>query len=251
MQIIPAIDLRAGRCVRLYQGDYARETAYSDDPVAMARHWEALGAPLLHLVDLDGARDGHPVNTALVTDICAALSIPVEVSGGIRDHALLEAAFAAGAGRVQLGSAAVRDPQLVADACRRYPGQIVVSVDARNGEVLTDGWLAGSGLPALDFARRMVDLGVPRLMFTDVSRDGAMNGPNLQALAALVEAVPVPVVASGGITSLAHLRAVAAVGCEAAIVGRALYEGEIDLPQAIAALADPDGETPRQAATEC
>ncbi|MGH2608629.1 MAG: HisA/HisF-related TIM barrel protein, partial [Tepidiformaceae bacterium] len=139
-EVIPAIDLRNGHCVRLFQGDYDRETRYSDDPVAVARRWESLGAPRLHVVDLDGAKDGSPANQQIIRDICASVAIPVEVSGGIRDLDGIEAAFAFGAERVQLGSAAIRDPELVARACLRYPAQMCVSIDARDGEVFTDGW---------------------------------------------------------------------------------------------------------------
>lgn len=233
-QVIPAIDLRGGRCVRLVQGDYNRETRYSDDPVSVARKWEQAGAPLIHVVDLDGAKDGQPVNHEVMAAICGAVSIPVEVSGGIRTLEAIEAALAYGAGRVQLGSAAVRQPELVAEACARFPGRIVVSIDARNGEVMTDGWLQGSGVRALDLARQMVERGVPRLMYTDISRDGALSGPNIDAMREMVQAVDVPVVASGGVTSIEHLRHLAGAGCEGAIVGRALYEGAIDLATAVA-----------------
>jgi phosphoribosylformimino-5-aminoimidazole carboxamide ribotide isomerase len=235
--VIPAIDLRGGRCVRLLQGDYARETQYSGDPVAVARRWQELGAGLLHVVDLDGAREGKPANTAIMAAICAALTIPVEVSGGLRGIDHIRAAFAYGAVRVQLGSAAVRDPGLVREACHEFPGRIVVSIDARGGEVMTDGWLRNSGVRTLDLAREMVALGVPRLMVTDIERDGAMAGPNVETLAALAKALPVPVVASGGATTIEHLRALAEAGCEGVIVGKALYEGLIDLREALEAVA--------------
>jgi len=232
-QVIPAIDLRGGRCVRLFQGDYARETAYPGDPVEVAQRWQALGAPLIHVVDLDGAREGRRVNQDTVAAICSAVSVPVEVSGGLRTLADLEAASAAGAGRFQIGSAAVRDRAFVAEAVRAFPGMVVVAVDARGGRVMTDGWERDSGLDALGFAGAMVELGVPRLLFTDISRDGAMEGPNVGAYAQLVAAVSVPVVAAGGVTSIEHLRALAAAGCEGAVVGRALYEGALDLKAAV------------------
>lgn len=234
--MIPAIDLRGGRCVRLFQGDYARETAYSDDPVAVARRWEELGAPMLHVVDLDGAKDGHPVNHVTMAAISGAVTIPVEVSGGLRTIEEIEAAFAYGAGRVQLGSAAVRDPELVREACARYPGRIVVSIDSKAGEVVTDGWLQGSGQAVLDVARAMVDAGVPRLMFTDISRDGMLTEPNFEALNSYVRELPVPVVASGGVSKLEHLTQLAEIGCEGAIVGKALYEGAVELPAALEAV---------------
>jgi phosphoribosylformimino-5-aminoimidazole carboxamide ribotide isomerase len=237
--VIPAIDIRGGRCVRLFQGDYDRETRYADDPVEVARRWAAEGASLIHVVDLDGAKDGTRVNGEVVAAICRAVAIPVEVSGGMRSMADVEAAFAGGAARVQIGSAAVRNPELVHAACAAHPGAIVVSVDARDGEAMTDGWTRGSGVRATELAGRMVELGVPRIMYTDISRDGAMEGPNVEALAALVRALPVPVVAAGGITTLEQLEAVAAAGAEGAVLGKALYEGTIRLGEAIAALEGP------------
>ncbi|HKS92870.1 MAG TPA: 1-(5-phosphoribosyl)-5-[(5-phosphoribosylamino)methylideneamino]imidazole-4-carboxamide isomerase [Tepidiformaceae bacterium] len=232
---MPAIDLRGGRCVRLLQGDYARETQYSDDPVAVAMRWQELRAPRLHVVDLDGARAGAPANHEVMAAICAATTVPVEVSGGMRDIATIEAAFAYGASRVQLGSAAVRQPELVRDAVSRFPGAIVISIDARDGEVRTDGWTEGSGVRAIDLARQMAELGVPRIMFTDIGRDGLLTEPNFEALAAVVQALSIPVVASGGVTTVDHLQRLAEIGCEGAIVGKALYEGLLDLPAALAA----------------
>jgi phosphoribosylformimino-5-aminoimidazole carboxamide ribotide isomerase len=233
-QVIPAIDLRGGRCVRLVQGDYSREMRYSDDPVSVARNWEELGAPLIHVVDLDGAKQGYPFNREVMADICKAVAIPIEVSGGIRTLDAIADALSYGASRVQLGSAAVRDPDLVRAACEQHPWRIVVSIDARDGEVMTDGWLRGSGVRALDLAHQMVELGVPRLMYTDISRDGALEGPNIPAMRELVQSVDVPVVASGGVSDMTHLRHLAEAGCEGAIVGRALYEGALDLAVAVA-----------------
>jgi len=222
--------------VQLVQGDYERERFYSDDPVAVARRWQEMGAPLIHIVDLDGAKQGYPFNREIVAAICKAISIPIEVSGGLRTAEAIADAFAYGAGRVQLGSAAVRDPDLVRAACEAHPGRIVVSIDALKGEVMTDGWQRGGGVQALDLARQMVELGVPRIMYTDVTRDGALKGPNIEATAELVRAVDVPIVASGGVSEIEHLRQLAAIGCEAAIVGTALYEGRVDLAAAIAEL---------------
>ena len=235
-EVIPAIDLRAGRCVRLFQGDYARETRYSDDPVAVALRWRDLGAPRLHVVDLDGAREGKPLNHEVMAAICQAVDIPVEVSGGLRNIETIDAAVAYGADRIQLGSAAVRDPDLVRQAVARYPGRIVVSIDARAGEVVTDGWVQGTGRGVLDLARAMVEAGVPRLMFTDVGRDSTLTEPNFEALAELVRVLPVPVVASGGVAHVDHLRRLAEIGCEGAIVGKALYEGLVELPVALSAV---------------
>lgn len=236
-EVIPAVDLRGGRCVRLFQGDYARETAYSGDPVAVARQWEALGAPRLHVVDLDGAKDGEPRNGATIAAICAAVAIPVEVSGGLRSLDTVRAAFAGGAGRVQLGSAAVRNPRLVREVLDAFPGRLSVSIDVRGGEVMANGWLEGTGVALLDLARAMAEAGVPRVMVTDIVRDGALEGPNLDLYRTLTAALAIPVVASAGVTSIAHLRALAAAGCEGAVVGKALYEGLIRLDEAVAALS--------------
>ena len=236
-EVIPAIDIRGGRCVRLLQGDYDRETVYGNDPGAVAREWEAQGAPRLHVVDLDGAREGLPVNRAEVAAICEAVAIPVEVSGGLRTMDDLEAAVALGAARLQLGSAAVRNPDLVNTAAERFPGMVVVAVDTRAGEALTEGWREGSGADALALAKEMVARGAPRIMVTDVARDGALQGPNVALAAEFAAALPVPVVASGGVTTADDLRALAETGCEGAIVGKALYEGRFTLAEALEAVA--------------
>jgi len=235
-EVIPAIDLRGGRCVRLFQGDYDRETEYSLDPAAMALHWEDLGAARLHVVDLDGARSGRPENGAAIAAICAVVGVPVEVSGGIRTMAALSEAVAFGAERIQLGSAAVSNPEFLVEALSRYPGMVVVSIDARDGEVVTDGWLNGTGRRPLDFAREVVAFGVPRIMYTDVRRDGALTEPNFGALRDMVEAVSAPVVAAGGVAKVEHLVRLAEIGCEGAIVGKALYQGAVELPAALAAV---------------
>lgn len=236
-EVIPAIDLRGGRCVRLLQGDYARETAYSDDPVAVARQWAGLGAPRLHVVDLDGARDGAPRNQEVMAAICRSVDIPVEVSGGIRTLGAIAAALAYGAGRVQLGSVAVKDPALTREAISRFGEAIVVSIDARDGEVRTDGWLHGSNIRAIDLARELAAAGVARLMFTDIGRDGMLTEPNFTAYRELVAALPCPVVASGGVSRVEHLVRLARLGCEGAIVGKSLYEGAFTLPEALTAVA--------------
>lgn len=236
-EVIPAIDLRGGRCVRLLQGDYARETAYSDDPVAVARQWAGLGAQRLHVVDLDGARDGAPRNQEVMAAICRSVAIPVEVSGGIRTLGAIAAALAYGAGRVQLGSVAVKDPALTREAISRFGEAIVVSIDARDGEVRTDGWLHGSNIRAIDLARELAAAGVARLMFTDIGRDGMLTEPNFDAYRELVAALPCPVVASGGVSRVEHLVRLARLGCEGAIVGKSLYEGAFTLPEALTAVA--------------
>ena len=231
------MDIRGGRAVRLLRGNYAAETVYSDDPVAVAKRWAALGAPRLHVVDLDGARAGAPVHLDVVGRICRAVSIPVEVSGGLRSLDSIAAAFAAGADRVQLGSAAVRNPELVAEAVRRWPARIVAALDARSGRVAVDGWQTETESAIGELAERLVALGVPRIMVTDIDRDGALAGPNVDLYRELVRRLPVPVVASGGVRSLSDLCALAEAGCEGAVVGKALYEGLLDLREAVEAFS--------------
>jgi len=223
--------------VRLVHGDYSRETKYSDDPVQVATQWEQLGAPLIHVVDLDGAKAGQPVNHELMASICQSIAVPVEVSGGVRSIDAIRAAFAYGATRVQLGSAAVANPDLVRAAVAEFPVGMVVSIDARDGEVRTDGWLQGSGIRAIDLAKAMAEAGVARIMFTDIGRDGTLAEPNFEALAELVRELPIPVVASGGVAKIEHLLKLASIGCEGAIVGKALYEGAFRLDEAIAAVS--------------
>jgi phosphoribosylformimino-5-aminoimidazole carboxamide ribotide isomerase len=236
-EVIPAIDLRGGRCVRLLQGDYDRETAYSDDPIAVAQRWAALGAPRLHVVDLDGAKEGASRNQEVMAAICRAVDIPVEVSGGIRSIGAMAAALAYGATRVQLGSIAIKDPALTRQAIARFGEAIVVSIDAKDGEVRTDGWLQGSNVRAIDLARELAAAGVPRLMFTDIGRDGMLTEPNFDAYCELLAAVTCPVVASGGVSKVEHLVRLAGIGCEGAIVGKSLYESAFTLPEALQAVA--------------
>ena len=236
-EVIPAIDIRGGRCVRLFQGDYANETVYSEDPVSIAKKWQALGAPRLHVVDLDGAKQGKPVNHRVIESICAGVNLSVEVSGGIRDLDGVMLAFSRRATQVQLGSIAVRQPELVRQAVRRWGFDISVAIDARDGEVRTDGWTVGSGIPALDFARTMADAGVRRIMFTDISRDSTLTEPNFAALEEMVLALPeCRIIASGGVAQVAHLVRLGEIGCTGAIVGKALYEGTVDLTEALAAV---------------
>lgn len=236
-EVIPAIDLRGGRCVRLLQGDYARETAYSDDPVSVAKRWASLGAPRIHVVDLDGAKDGAPAQPTVMAAICQAVDVPVEVSGGMRRIEHVRQAIAYGAGRVQLGSAAVKDPALVHESVREFAERIVVSIDAREGMVQTDGWLEASTVRALDLANAMAEAGVARVMFTDIGRDGMLTEPNYAAYEELVAELPCAVVASGGVSRIEHLARLARIGCEGSIVGKALYEGSFTLPEALQAVA--------------
>jgi phosphoribosylformimino-5-aminoimidazole carboxamide ribotide isomerase len=236
VEVIPAIDLRGGRCVRLVQGDYERELVFSDDPVAMARRWAELGAPRLHVVDLDGAREGRPVNDAVARDIVAAAGVPVQVAGGVRDLDAIKRWLAAGADRVVLGTAAIRDPSLAGEACRRHSERIAVSIDARDGVAAVQGWTESSGQRADDVLRRLAELGVRRFVYTDISVDGTLTAPNYAALEALAGSTSAAIIAAGGIAKVAHLVRLAAIGVEGAIVGRALYDGGLDLSEALAAV---------------
>lgn len=238
--MIPAIDLLGGRCVRLAQGRYDEATVYGDDPAAVAAGFAAAGAARLHVVDLDGARDGRPGNAGAVRAIVAAAgAVPVQLGGGLRSLRAVEEALALGASRVVLGTAALRDPELVREAARRFPGRIVVGIDARNGRVAVEGWLETSETKAAELAPRFEEAGVAALVHTDIARDGMLTGPNLEATAELARAVSVPVIASGGIASEDDVAAAASweggaiAGC---IVGRALYTGEVDLARAIGRL---------------
>jgi len=233
MEVIPAIDLRGGRCVRLYQGDYGKETVYSDDPLSVALRWQAEGARRLHLVDLDGAREGRPVNGEAIGRIARGVSIPVQVGGGIRSLEAVEVALALGAQRVILGTAAVEMPELVAEACRRYGEAIIVGVDARDGCVAVRGWLEASTLKAADLIQAMADLGVCRFIYTDIARDGTLTGPNFTALAELTSRFSLPIIVAGGVARLEHLRRLASLGAEGAIAGKALYTGDLSLREAL------------------
>jgi phosphoribosylformimino-5-aminoimidazole carboxamide ribotide isomerase len=237
MILYPAIDLRAGRCVRLWQGAYERETVYGDDPVAVARGFAAAGARWLHVVDLDGARAGRPVQTDLVRAICTGAGIPVQVGGGLRDEAAVADVLAAGAARVVLGTVAVREPERGRSICRSHPGRIAIGLDARDGRLRVAGWTEGSAATATELAARAADWGAAAIIYTDIARDGTEEGPDLEGTRAVARAAGVPVIASGGVGSLAHVRAVAALGADGVtglIVGRALYTGAVPLPDALA-----------------
>ncbi len=238
MILFPAIDLKGGQVVRLLKGEMAQATVYGDDPAAQAAAFAAAGFRWLHLVDLDGAFAGSPRNAAAVEAILARVSLPVQLGGGIRDLATIERWLALGVRRVILGTAAVRDPDLVRDACRRFPGRIVVGVDARDGKVAVAGWAEASELTALELARRFADAGVAALLFTDVARDGALAGVNLQATAALARDSGLPVLASGGVAGIEDIEGLLALReplIEGVVIGRALYDGRLD-PQAALAL---------------
>jgi len=238
--IFPAIDLRGGQCVRLSQGDYNQETVFGSDPAEMARRWVAQGASYLHLVDLDGARVGHPVNGASVRAIVQAAGVPCQLGGGLRNEAHVEEALSWGLDRVILGTRALKDPAWVEGLSRRHPDRIVLGIDAREGRVATAGWLEVSEKPALEFARECAAFPLVALIYTDISRDGMMAGPNLQAQAEMVGAVPIPVIASGGVTTVDDARRLAQIGLAGCIIGRALYEGRINLREAIAAVGGGD-----------
>jgi phosphoribosylformimino-5-aminoimidazole carboxamide ribotide isomerase len=240
-ELIPAIDLLEGRCVRLHQGRYDEATVYDDDPAAVAARFAAHPIPRLHVVDLDGARSGRPVNAGAVRRIAeAAGAVPVQLGGGLRTLAAVEEAFATGVHRVVLGTAALRDPELVRGSARRFPGRIAVGIDAKEGRVAVEGWLDQSETTAVDLARRFEDAGVAAVVHTDIARDGTLAGPNLEASAELAAGVGIPVIVSGGIRSTDDLRRAASLsagGIAGAIVGRALYTGAVDLGRALEELA--------------
>jgi phosphoribosylformimino-5-aminoimidazole carboxamide ribotide isomerase len=234
--LFPAIDLKSGEAVRLEQGDMARATVFHRDPAAQARAFAAQGFEYLHIVDLDGAFAGRPMNAAAVERILAAVKIPIQLGGGIRDEATVEAWLGRGVARVIIGTAAVRDPGLVKAAAGKFPGRIAVGLDARDGIVAVEGWAKTSELSALDIARRFADAGVAAVIYTDVARDGMLAGLNLTAAIALAEAVSIPVIVSGGLASIADVRALLeprARKLAGAIVGRALYDGRLDAAAAL------------------
>lgn len=236
MILFPAIDLKNGEVVRLEQGDPARATAFNRDPAAQARTFEQQGFEYLHVVDLDGAFAGRPVNAAAVERILAVSKIPLQLGGGIRDRATIEAWLEKGVARVIIGTAAVRNPPLVKEAARAHPGRVAVGLDARDGKVAVEGWAASSELSALDIAGRFEDAGVGAIIYTDISRDGLLKGLNLGATIGLADAVRIPVIASGGFASLEDVRALLAPPAKklaGAIVGRALYDGRLDAAAAL------------------
>jgi phosphoribosylformimino-5-aminoimidazole carboxamide ribotide isomerase len=239
MLIVPAIDLKGGKCVRLLRGELHAETVYGNDPVAMGRRWVDEGAEYLHVVDLDGAVSGQPVNAAAIAALCQALPIPIEIGGGIRSVERADELLRLGADRVLFGTAALAEPDIVREACRRFPGRVAVGIDARDGKVAVRGWLETSATTAVDLARQAQELGACRIIYTDISRDGTQEGVNVAATRAIAEAVTLPVTASGGVGSLADVVAVrdcAVRNVDAVIVGRALYTGAVRLPEAIRAV---------------
>jgi phosphoribosylformimino-5-aminoimidazole carboxamide ribotide isomerase len=238
MELWPAIDLRGGKCVRLLQGDYDRETVFGDDPVAMAGQFVAAGAKRLHIVDLDGAKAGEPSQADLVARMVAATGVPCQLGGGVRTLETARAYLDAGVTRVVVGSVAIEQPDLLVELARTFPGRVVLGLDARDGRVAVRGWLETSPLTAIDVARRHATLPLAAIVYTDIATDGMLSGPNLAALEEMVAAVPLPIVASGGVASADDIRRVATTGSAGCIVGRALYAGRVTIPEALSAAGE-------------
>lgn len=238
MEIWPAIDLRGGKCVRLKQGDYGRETVFGEDPPAMAQHWIEQGAQRFHLVDLDGARDGRPANLPSVRAIVQCSGVPCELGGGIRDRQTIDELLRLGLTRLVIGTLAIRQGDWFRRMCREFPGRLVLAVDARDGRVATDGWQQTSQVAATELAAQFAHEPIAAVVYTDIATDGMMSGPNLAAMAEMRAAVDVPVVASGGVTSQQDVSRLAAAGMAGCIIGRALYEGTLTLPEALDAAGE-------------
>jgi phosphoribosylformimino-5-aminoimidazole carboxamide ribotide isomerase len=239
MDVIPAIDLLEGRCVRLFQGDYEQSQIFNENPVEVARQWEAEGATRLHLVDLDGAKAGKPENWQAIAAIAQAVSLPIQVGGGLRDAQRVSALFDLGVQYAILGTVAVEKPELVAQLCAKFPGQIIVGIDAREGKVATRGWLETSEVMAVELAQRMSEMGAAAIVYTDIKRDGTLQGPNMEALRELAIAIKTPVIASGGVSSVSDLLKLLSLvpsGVSGVIVGKALYTGDVSLKEAIRAV---------------
>ena len=234
MRIYPAIDLRGAQCVRLRQGDYQQETVFGADPAAVARQWVAQGADFLHIVDLDGARDGRPINGPSVRAIVEASGVPCQLGGGLRNESHITEALGWGVRRVVIGTRALQSPRWLEEMCAKVPNKIVLGIDAKDGMVATHGWLDVSQTPALDLAQSLEHLSLAALVYTDIARDGMLQGANVAAMAQMCAAVKTPVIASGGVTTLDDVRALAALPLEGAIVGRALYEDRLSLKDALA-----------------
>ena len=237
MIVIPAIDLKEGKCVRLEQGLMERDTVFCDNPAEQAMEWERQGAELLHIVDLDGAFAGAPKNRGAIEAIVKALTIPTQLGGGIRDIPTIEAYLSLGIGRVILGTAAQRNPALVEEACRLFPGRVVVGIDAKDGMVAVQGWAEVTGVTAIELARKFEGFGVAAIIYTDISRDGMMQGPNIAATRELAESITIPVIASGGVSSLAdieNLLDIESSGVAGVVTGKAIYTGAIKLADAVA-----------------
>jgi phosphoribosylformimino-5-aminoimidazole carboxamide ribotide isomerase len=246
MQIWPAIDLRGGKCVRLRQGDYQQETVFDDDPVGVARQFAAQGAQHLHIVDLDGAREGLPVNLPAVQEILAVVQIECELGGGIRDEQSIRELLDFGLSRLVIGTSALKDPDWFRSACRQFPGKLVLGIDARDGRVATDGWLSTSDVPAIELAQQFANERLAAIVYTDIATDGMLAGPNVAAMTAMQAAVRIPVIASGGVTTAGDVTQLAAAGMAGCIIGRALYEETLTLADALRAASSSNNNTVRQ-----
>ncbi len=233
MEIIPAIDIRGGKCVRLYQGDYNQQTIFDENPTAVALRWKSQGARWLHLVDLDGAATGKPGNVAAVGEIIRASNLAIELGGGIREEDIAKKLLQKGISRIILGTAAIEKPELVARLCQRFSQAIAVGLDARDSKIAIQGWQKDTVVDVSQLSKEMVGLGVSRFVYTDIRRDGTLTEPNFDAVERLIAEVDVPIIASGGISRLEHLRRLKELGVEGAIIGQALYTGDIDLQEAI------------------
>ncbi len=234
MIVIPAIDLKDGKCVRLLQGKKDAVTVYSDDPVSMAKHWAGLGAELIHIVDLDGAFTGKQQNFDVIVSIRKEISIPVQLGGGVRDMERIDKLIQLGVNRVIIGTSAVENPDMFKKACREFPGKIMAGIDARDGKVAVKGWVEVTGLDAIEFAKNIESLGAAGIIYTDISRDGMLTGPNIDAMAQMVNAVNIPVIASGGVSKIDDLKNLMQIkNLWGAITGKALYSGSLDLKEAI------------------
>jgi phosphoribosylformimino-5-aminoimidazole carboxamide ribotide isomerase len=233
MQVWPAIDLRGGKCVRLRQGDYQQETVFAENPAAVARQFASQGAKHLHIVDLEGAREGLPINLPAVQEILAAVEMETELGGGIRDAQSVEELFDFGVSRLVIGTSALTDPEWFRAACQQYPRRLVLGIDARNGMAATDGWMNTSKVPAIELARQFAAEPLAAIIYTDIATDGMMRGPNIPAMAEMQAAVEVPIVASGGVTTIDDVARLAEAGLAGCIIGRALYEGTLQLADAI------------------
>lgn len=239
MDVIPAIDLLEGKCVRLYQGDYEQQQIFDENPVAVAKQWVDQGATRLHLVDLDGAKTGQPVNMKAIAEIVEAIAVPVQVGGGLRDYAKVANLLSLGVQQAIVGTVAVEQPQLVGELCREFPGQIIVGIDAREGKVATRGWLETSEILATSLAQEMAAQGAATIIYTDIQRDGTLKGPNMAALREVAEAVDIPTIASGGVSSIIDLLSLLSLeplGVKGVIIGRALYTGDVILKEALQAV---------------
>ena len=233
MQIWPAIDIRGGKCVRLRQGDYAQETVYDDEPALAAERWLEQGAQQLHLVDLDGARDGRSVNRGAIQSILSRVNVPCELGGGIRDESTIGEWLVDGVQRLVIGTKAIRDADWFRRMCQQYPFQLALGIDARDGQVAVEGWLQTSDVAAVEMAQEFNDEPIAAIIYTDIAKDGMLSGPNLDAMQQMKQAVDIPVIASGGVSTVHDVRQLAEIGVDGCIIGRSLYEGTLTLPDAL------------------